>query len=107
LWLYNLVTSQAISIEESKGRIFVLMKEGKDWIERIDLTKHILALAQQKVQDWKVTMPAWRHRDLQVKVKNLELQLAKGLWMGMEGMKQELIDAQVQLRGVGEETIVY
>src|ERR1700690_2944319 len=66
-----------------------------------------LALTQQRVKDLEARVPACTHEDLQTKVTELEQRLANTMPTDTEELRQELEDAQEQLKLMGEERNEY
>jgi chromosome segregation ATPase len=101
------VVTQATTIAEVRERNSAFMKEGKDLVEKKMNSDQELALTQQRVKDLEASVPICTHEDLQTKITQLEQQLARGVPVYMVELKQELEDAQEQLKVMGEERNEY
>jgi hypothetical protein len=60
------------------------------------------ALGQQKVWDLEARVPIYMHKDLKIKITQLEQQLARGVPVEAEELKSELEDVQEKRKVVGE-----
>ena len=101
------IATQATTIAETRDRNSALIKKGRDLVENKTNTDKELALTQQRVKDLEARVPACTHEDLQTKVTELEQRLANRVPTDTEALRQDLEDAQEQLKLMGEERNEY
>jgi hypothetical protein len=101
--LYEQVIIQATTFAEVRERNSALMKEERKLVKNKTNLDKGFALIQQLIMDLEARVFFCMHEDLQAKIMQLEQQLAWGIPVDIEELKQQLKDAQKQLKVVGEE----
>jgi hypothetical protein len=97
------VTTHATTIAEIRERNSALMKEGRDLVENKANSDKELALTQQRIKDLEGRASACTHGDLLTKIMELEQRLTSRTPTDLEEVRQELEDAQEQLKIMGKE----